>query len=183
MVKFVDVDVQSIGDPNVKIQDLEDQRREIIAISGVPAPYLGYNDVVDLREELVNINIVFATNIINIQDIINIGISELIDKSYDIIFDDLKDKPTNYIVPILKPPVLLLLQMLESTISSVGNIQLFFQNSNLDVNPYYFLKLFIPSMNWDEFQREAKEYALFKQATSIQEEPGNNNPIGGGGSY
>lgn len=39
--KFVDVDVQSLGDPNLKMGDLEDARKEIIALSGVPAPYLG----------------------------------------------------------------------------------------------------------------------------------------------
>ena len=36
--KFVDVDVQSLGDANIKMADLEDTRKEIIALSGVPAP-------------------------------------------------------------------------------------------------------------------------------------------------
>lgn len=37
-VRFVDVDVQSFGDANIKIADLEDTRRELISLSGVPAP-------------------------------------------------------------------------------------------------------------------------------------------------
>jgi len=42
--KFLDVEVQSLGDPSIKIADLEDARREIISLSGVPAPFLGYMD-------------------------------------------------------------------------------------------------------------------------------------------
>ncbi|MDX1701614.1 MAG: hypothetical protein R3250_13395, partial [Melioribacteraceae bacterium] len=48
--RALDVEVQSLGDPSIKVADLEDARREIIALSGVPAPYLGYMDVVELRE-------------------------------------------------------------------------------------------------------------------------------------
>ena len=43
-VKSLDVEVQSLGDPSIKIADLEDARREIISLSGIPAPYLGYMD-------------------------------------------------------------------------------------------------------------------------------------------
>jgi len=38
----LDVSVQSMGDGSIKTQDLEDARREIIALSGIPAP-LNYN--------------------------------------------------------------------------------------------------------------------------------------------
>ncbi len=38
--RFVDVDLQNMHDANVKVADLEDIRKEIIALSGVPAPYL-----------------------------------------------------------------------------------------------------------------------------------------------
>ena len=34
-------DIQPIGDANIKIADLEDTRKEIVALSGIPAPYLG----------------------------------------------------------------------------------------------------------------------------------------------
>lgn len=59
----VDVDVQQMGDASIKTADLEDARREIIALSGIPAPYLGYMDVVELREQLVHSNVSFATEI------------------------------------------------------------------------------------------------------------------------
>lgn len=51
---FVDFEIEQTGDPNIKTQDLEDARQELIALSGVPAPFLGYADAVDLREQLVN---------------------------------------------------------------------------------------------------------------------------------
>lgn len=40
-VSYLDMEVQSLGDSSVKIQDLEDARKELIALSGIPAPYLG----------------------------------------------------------------------------------------------------------------------------------------------
>ena len=52
--KSLDVEITSLGDPSVKIQDLQDARSEIIALSGIPAPYLGYNEVIELREQLVH---------------------------------------------------------------------------------------------------------------------------------
>lgn len=173
--KFVDVDVQSMGDANIKIADLEDIRKELIAQSGVPAPYLGYNDVVDLREQLVHANITFATEVISIQSIINVAMGELCDKISKILGH--AEKPSVYVTPTLKPPVILLLQMLESMMSSVGNIQMSFQSTGVEFNPYYLLRKFITSIDWDEFSKEAKEYALFKKAST----PPNAAPGGGEG--
>jgi len=36
--KFVDFELQSMHESSIKIADLEDQRKELIALSGVPAP-------------------------------------------------------------------------------------------------------------------------------------------------
>lgn len=65
-VSHLDMEVQSLGDPSVKTQDLEDARRELIALSGIPAPYLGYGDVVELQSQLVHANLAFATQIADI---------------------------------------------------------------------------------------------------------------------
>lgn len=168
--RFVDVEVQSMGDPNLKTADLEDTRREILALSGIPAPYLGYNDVVDLREQLVNINITFATEIIAIQSLINDGLTKFIDKIADRLgFDDV---PSQSITVALKPPVILLLQMLEATMSSIGNIQMSLQSVNVEFNPYYLLKKFIPNIDWDEFSAEAKQYGLQKAALAPPNQDG-----------
>ena len=109
---------------------------------------------------MVNINITFATEIIAIQTIINYALTEFNDKvakrlGFDII-------PSDYVSIMLKPPVILLLQMLESTMSSIGNIQMSLQSASIDFNPYYLLKKFIPNIDWDEFASQAREFALYK---------------------
>ena len=47
---MLDVETLQMGNPNININDIEDLRREIISLSGVPSSYLGYQDVADLRE-------------------------------------------------------------------------------------------------------------------------------------
>lgn len=175
-VKYVDVDVQSLGDPNIKISDLEDSRKELIALSGVPSPYLGYADAVDLREQLVHTNVTFATEIISIQNIMNSGLNQLQDKIFYLL--GYSESPSKYIQPALKPPVILLLQMLEAVMSSVSNIQMSFQGTNVDFNPYYLLKKFVTNIDWDEFSQEAREYALFKKGVTP---PNSGNDQSGGG--
>ncbi len=88
------------------------------------------------------------------------------------------DETSKYIKPSLKPPVILLLQMLESTMSSIGNIQMSFQSANINYNPYYLLKKFVTSIDWEEFSNEAREYELFKKAQSTSQAPDQ-----GGGTY
>lgn len=118
---------------------------------------------------MVNINITFATEIISIQNIINKALTEFNDKiakrlGFDVI-------PSDYISIMLKPPVILLLQMLESTMSSIGNIQMSLQSVAVDFNPYYLLKKFIPNIDWDEFATQAREFALFKAAQTPSAPP------------
>lgn len=166
--RFVDVDLQNMHDANVKVADLEDTRREIIALSGVPAPYLGYNDVIELREQLVHVNITFATEIISIQDSINTGMNELVNKISKIV--GVNDDPNIYVKVSLRPPVVLLLQMIETIMASISNIQQNFQTTNIDFNPYYLLKRYLPTIDWDEFSKEAREFELFQKAQGKSEE-------------
>lgn len=171
--RFVDVDIQSLGDPNVKIQDLEDQRRELIALSGVPSPYLGYSDTVDLREQLVHVNVTFATEIVGVQNVINQGLVDLNNKIALLL--NINETPGDYIRPGLKPPIVLLLQMLESVMASVSNIQQSLGAANIEFNPYYLFKRFVTSIDWDEFKKEANDYKNKQAATSTgneQQQPG-----------
>jgi len=161
--KFVDFELQSMHDSNIKIADLEDQRRELIALSGVPAPYLGYNDVVELREQLVHVNVTFATEVIAIQTGLNDGLTKLIDRIADIL--GFSEKPSTYNTLSLKVPVVLLLQMIETIMSSVTNIQQNFQASQIDFDPVYLLKLYVPSLDWDDFLKAGREFKLLKKST------------------
>lgn len=176
--RFVDVDVQALGDPNIKTADLEDARRELIALSGIPASFVGYPEPGDLRENLVNINIAFATEIIAIQNIINKALAQINDKIAKIL--DYEEYPSNYITPILKPPVILLLQMLEATIASVSNIQMSFASANIDFDPFYFLKKFVSHFDWKEFEEQAREYLARKKALTPPVANPNDQQSGGG---
>jgi len=162
MQLFLDVEVSQGGDTSIKIADLEDLRREIIALSGVPAPYLGYADQTELREQLVNINVSFANEVIALQGVINTGLNGLCDKICDIY--DLKKGFAEYATLALKPPTILLLQLLEATVSSIGNVQQMFMGINIPMDPYYFLKQYLPSIDWMDFQQKAEQYELLQKA-------------------
>jgi hypothetical protein len=154
---FVDFEIVQAGDPNVKTQDLEDARQELIALSGVPAPYLGYADAVDLREQLVNINVTFATEISSIQDVMAVAMDELTDKIAGVLGHNIN--PSEYVKLSFTPPVILMLQLFETTLSSVGNIlQVFGSIPGLKVDPYYLLKQYIPNINWKEFEKTGEQF-------------------------
>lgn len=173
--RFLDSEVSQTGDPNVKIEDLIECRNNIIALSGVPAPYLGFSEVVELREHLVNVNVTFANEIISMQTILNTGLNSLCDKITSTL--GLKKKFSDYMVLSLRPPIILLLQMLESTVSSIGNVQQIFQSANIPLDPFYFLKQYLPSLDWVDFQEKAKEYQLRQKGKS----PSDQQDQGAGG--
>ncbi len=155
--KFIDVDVQALADPNIKIADLEDARNEIISLSGVPPSYLGQDTSGELRESLVNTNIAFATDISFIQNIITSGIDEVCDKLLNII--NPKYKMTNYIKSSLTPPVVLMLQLFESTLSSIGTIfQTFDSIPGFKYDPYMILEKYIPYFDWDVFKKKGLNF-------------------------
>ena len=168
--KFVDFELQSMHDSNIKIADLEDLRRELIALSGVPAPYLGYNDVVELREQLVHVNVTFATEIISIQTQINGALTKLVDRIAEII--EFPYEPSEFNTISLKLPVVLLLQMLETIMSSISNIQQNFQSTQVVFDPIYLLRMYIPSIDWDDFLRAGREYALLQKANTPMDDTG-----------
>ena len=125
---------------------------------------MGYNDVVELREQLVHSNVTFATEVISIQTQINEGLTDLIDRIAEIL--NFNDKPSTYNIISLKVPVVLLLQMIETIMSSISNIQQNFQASQIDFDPTYLLKLYVPSLDWDEFLKVGREYKLLKATSS-----------------
>ena len=153
--RSLDVEVQNLGDPSIKVADLEDARREIIALSGIPAPYLGYMDVVELREQLVHSNVTFATEISDMQENDNEAIAKLIDIIADI--KEIGYKPSKYVKVSLIPPVVLIVQLIEMTLSSIGNIAGVFTNLQLPIDPYFFLEKYVPHINWKDFKESAQK--------------------------
>ena len=151
--RSLDVEVQSLGDPSIKVADLEDARREIIALSGVPAPYLGYMDVVELREQLVHTNVTFATEISDMQENDNQCLTKILDIIAEV--KEMNYKPSKYISVNLIPPVVLIVQLIEMTLSSIGNIASVFTNLQVDVDPYFFLEKYVPHIDWKSFKDAA----------------------------
>lgn len=66
--------------------------------------------------------------------------------------------PSKYYNLTLIPPIVLILQLIEMTMSSVGNIMGIFQTGNIKFDPYYFLEKYIPYIPWDEFRLKSEEY-------------------------
>lgn len=166
--RALDVEVASNGDPSIKVADLEDARREIISLSGMPAPYLGYMDTVELREQLIHVNISFATEIADIQENINMGLIKLFDIIAEV--ENKEFQPSKYYKLTLIPPVVLILQLIEMTMGSVGNILGVLQSAGIPYDPYYFLEKYIPYISWSEFREKSDEFrTLLNTKTNIEQ--------------
>ena len=101
-------------------------------------------------------NVSFSTEIIDIQENVNSGLSQLIDIIAE--FEGLKIKPSDYFTISLIPPISLILQLIEMTMSSVGNILSVCQTANIDFDPYYFLQKYVPHIDWEDFKKHSEEY-------------------------
>lgn len=155
--RFIDLEVNALEDVSSKISDLEDARNELIMLSGVPAVYLGFGDVVELRDYLVNINVSFANDVFSIQESICASISELIDKIINV-FYPVHDSITRYVVIHLTPPVLLMLQIFEATMGSISNVLTQTQAiPGIRLDPVTLLKQFVPYIDWDTLLEKGKE--------------------------
>lgn len=150
-IKPFDVEIINTGDANINVADLEDARKEIISLSGVPAPYLGYADTIELKEQLVHTNVAFATEIIDIQEQDISSLNKIIRIISDI---QGKNDPTQYINISLIPPTVLTLQLIEMTISSIGNISSVFMNAGKEIDIGFFLKQYVPHIDWDAFDAD-----------------------------
>ena len=165
---FIDLDVVNTGDPNVNIRDLEDIRRELISLSGVPSSHLGYQDMSDIREQLINANVIFANEISAIQKSFNDNLTNLVARISQII--NFEKDPINFkrnVKISLIPPTVLVLQNIETSINSISTIQrIFAEIPEIDVDPLYLLRRYCPLINWDEFEREAKDFKERKKVSS-----------------
>lgn len=164
---FIDLDVLNAGDPNVNTRDLEDLRRELIALSGVPSSYLGYQDVADLRDQLIHANVVFATEISAIQKNFNDNLTKLAARVADITKVNSSNKVLENIQITLIPPTVLVLQSIEASINSISTIQrIFAEIPEIDVDPLYLLKRYSPMIDWNEFEKEAQDFKMRKKVSS-----------------
>jgi hypothetical protein len=131
------------------------------------------NDVIELREQLVHINQNFATEISNHQDNDIRALNDLVKKiSNNLGYDD-KTNPTNFYRISLIPPITLILQLIEATLQSIGNISSIFSQLEIPVDPYHLLSEYLPYIDWDKFKKKADVYKTKSELI---------NKAGGGGA-
>jgi len=138
--------------------------------------------VIELREQLVHTNVAFATEIVDMQENLSSGLTKFLDIVAEI--KGMNIKPSDYIQISLIPPITLILQLIEMTLSSIGNINGIFQTLATPIDPFFFLQQYIPYINWDEFKKRADEYTLEQQTKGkIDTKNPENvpNPVEGGG--
>lgn len=146
---------------NLKVDDLEDQRRELIALSGIPSSFLGFPEPMELREQLVHVNVSLATEISNIQENFNENIGAILDRIFTLA--ECEYKPTAYAKIHLFPPVVLMLQLIESTLTSTSNIINIFRDiPNFSIDPLFLLKQYVPFVNWDELVSAGEQVKIKK---------------------
>jgi hypothetical protein len=172
----VDFQIQPAGDPNIRVDDLKDLRQELVSLSGVPSPYLGMQDSVQLAEQLAHINQTFAVDIADQQQNDVSCINELIFKISRVM--GLDYDPTEYVTVSLTPPVVLILQLIESTLNSVGNIAGIFRNLNIPVDPYHLLEQYVPQIDWQMFKQKADQ---FERENEVKGGSGQDQQGGAGG--
>ncbi|MEM4385622.1 MAG: hypothetical protein QXD03_03650 [Candidatus Anstonellales archaeon] len=163
--RFLDFELVTAEDASTKVSDLEDARRELISVSGVPAAYLGFPDIVELRDQLVSINICFATEISAYQEIVCNSLSDMVRKICRVCeIEDL----TKHVTIHITPPILLMLQMLEATVGSITNISTQLQSlRGVFIDPVEILKQYVPYIDWDSMAEKGRELLVKLQSEEV----------------
>jgi len=174
--RFVDLEIMPMHDRSLPMNELDTLKADLISASGIPSPMLGITDTYDLREQIVNVNIIFATKIDTFQTFINESLEELVNAVTKQLYILNGKEPqfntlSKYVDIKLNPPLVLVLQHLESTLSSATNIINLLNSVNLPTDPVWVLKRFIKIIDWDAVRHAGSKYQKKIQAEqAIQQE-------------
>ncbi len=88
------------------------------------------------------------------------GISANLTRFLDIVarIKGLDYTPSEYVQIALIPPIVLMVQLIEMTLSSIGNMFSAFQAMQIPADPYFLLEKYIPYIDWESFKERAKQY-------------------------
>lgn len=161
--RYVDMEVVPMHDRGLPINDMVDLRNELIAATGIPSVYLNIADQADVRETLVNLNIGFANTVSSYQDNIDEGINKAVSIVFNIILENNGYEETdivlsNYFKIALNPPVILMLQAAEASISSVANIVGMLNGIQFTIDPQKILEQYIPQIDWKDLKKSGTTY-------------------------
>ena len=173
--RFVDLDLMPVHDRSLPINELEQLKRELIEATAVPSSFLNVTDTIELREQLVQININFANTVNTLQSYINDAIENLVNA---IFMQLLKNNGVSQAINLsryvdikLNPPLLLTLQHLEGTVSTVTNLVNLLNTMQIPVDPTWMLKRFIKIIDWDAVESAGKEFrkrSIIEQSIQAQ---------------
>jgi hypothetical protein len=134
----------------------ESLKNATIESLNIPRSFLGVDGNDQLREEIVASNINFAKEISSIQNVIEHGIYNLLNKVFVMINDLGKVSNIEKFVTItLNHPIILKLQAYEQIMSSVSNVQRTLSDSGVNVDPLLFYKQEMPFIKWDNMLEES----------------------------
>lgn len=161
--RYVDMEVVPMHDRGLPVNDMQDLRNELIASTGIPSVYLNINDQADVRETLVNLNIGFANNVSAYQDNIDDGVNKALNIVFNIILENNGYKNvnftlSNYFKIALNPPVILMLQAAEASISSVSNIIGMLNGIDFHIDPQKILEQYIPQIDWADLKKSGDNF-------------------------
>lgn len=161
--RYVDMEVVPMHDRGLPVNDMADLRNELIAATGIPSVYLNIADQADVRETLVNLNIGFANTVSSYQDNIDEGINKAVSIVFNIILENNGYEETdvvlsNYFKITLNPPVILMLQAAEASISSVANIVGMLNGIQFTIDPQKILEQYIPQIDWKDLKKSGTTY-------------------------
>jgi hypothetical protein len=149
------MEIQQMGDPNIKVNDLELLKQELVSLSGIPSSHLNIPEPSDAREQLVNININMAYEIAAYQSIFNEQTQLLVDRIANKI--GFQEQLSNFVTVQLTPPTQLTLQLIEASLVSVGNIFSVFKDvPGVTLNPVSLLKRYVPYIDWEVMLKEGQ---------------------------
>jgi len=114
--------------------------------------------VVELQSQLVHVNLSFANEIADVQESVTKEMNRMLDAIADMV--DYKVQPSLYVSVGLIPPTVLMLQLIEMTAGSANNVLGVFQSLQLPVDPIGFLKKYVPYLDWEELEEQAKTYTV-----------------------
>ena len=134
----------------------ENLKQKTIEALDVPSSYLGIGDNVQLREEIVATNVIFANEIDKYQTLIEDFVLKLINKIFLMITSD-KNVSINKVVRFeLNHPIILKVQAYEQVINSISSMSQTIKQSNIDIDPILFFKSETPHIDWDNLITESK---------------------------
>ena len=178
--RFVDMELQPMHDRSLPIQELEQLKQELISATGIPSVYLGEN-AVELRETLVQNNVMFASIIDSMQSNINESVEHLLDNIFQQLLklnglDSNTLMLSRFIKCTLVPPLLLVLQHLEGTVSSTTNLINQLTGVGVQTDPIWFLRKFIKIIDWDAVKAAGEKYAKETALNQMVSQGGSTSP-------